>query len=457
MNYFPAPLTAEVCVPRSPDPQRKRLKKTAIVADDQDVSASPAKEAVPSSAIEGFRFVARQPILNRDQQVIGYELLFRDGIENFFRSQDADAAARSTLDSTLLMGFDVLCNGQKAFINCTRELLLKDGITLLPSGQTVVEVLENVEPDDLVIAACERLRAAGYTIALDDYVARDPREPLIPLADILKVDFERTTVAEQAALAKRYQSPRCMMLAEKVETREQFVAAREIGYVYFQGYFFRRPEVLKAKEIPANRINYLRMLEAISRQELDVRELENLIKSEASVLYRLLRYLNSPMFAFENEIHSVRHALAILGERETRRWIRLVTLVSAAMQRSTDLVLSALVRARFCELLAEKVPRRTGDPFLLGMMSMMDAILEIPMSEVLEKIPLDQETKTVLLGGDGPVCPIYQLMLAQEAGDWQRARALAVQLRMSESEAGELWWQALQWARQVGDLRSRRR
>lgn len=123
------------------------------MADDQDVSASPAKEAVPSGAIEGFRFVARQPILNRDQQVIGYELLFRDGIENFFRSQDADAAARSTLDSTLLMGFDVLCNAQKAFINCTRELLLKDGITLLPSGQTVVEVLENVEPDDLVAAA----------------------------------------------------------------------------------------------------------------------------------------------------------------------------------------------------------------------------------------------------------------------------------------------------------------
>lgn len=225
----------------SPHPQRKHLKKFGLFADDQDVSASPAKEAAPASAIGGFRFVARQPILNRDQQVVGYELLSRDGIENFFRSQDADAAARSTLDSTLLMGFDVLCNGQKAFINCTRELLLKDGITLLPSGHTVVEVLESVGPDDLVVAACQRLRAAGYTIALDDYVARDPRELLIPLADILKVDFERTTTAEQAALAKRYQSPRRMMLAEKVETREQFVAAREMGHVYFQGYFFRRP------------------------------------------------------------------------------------------------------------------------------------------------------------------------------------------------------------------------
>jgi c-di-GMP-related signal transduction protein len=418
-------------------------------ADQQDVSASLAKEPVPA-ALEGFRFVARQPILNREQKVFGYELLFRDGIENVFRCHDADAAALSTLDSTLVMGFDVLCNGQKAFINCTRELLLKEGITLLPAAQTVVEVLESVEPDDRVIAACQRLKASRYTIALDDYVARDPRESLVPLADILKVDFEQTTPEEQAALVKRYQSPRCMLLAEKVETREQFVAARQMGYAYFQGYFFRRPEVLKTREIPANRMNYLRMLEAISRQELDACELENLIKSEASVLYRLLRYLNSPMFAFRTEIHSVRHALTILGERETRRWIRLVTLVSAGMQSSTDLILSALVRARFCELIAERVPQRTSDPFLLGMMSMMDAILEIPMAEMLEKIPLERETKTVLLGGEGMVSPIYRLMLAQEAGDWDSARSLAAQLRIGESEAGELWWQAMQWARQVG-------
>jgi len=197
---------------------------------------------------------------------------------------------------------------------------------------------------------------------------------------------------------------------------------------------------LKAKEIPANRLNYLRLLEAISRQELDVRELENLIKMEASVLYRLLRYLNSPMFAFKSEIHSVRHALTILGEHETRRRIRLVTLVSPAMQKSTDMVLSALVRARFCELLAQKVPRTTCDPFLLGLMSMMDAILELPMAKVLEMIPLDQPTKKVLLGCDGPARPIYQLMLAQEVGDWEHAKTYADQLRVSESETGELWW-----------------
>jgi EAL and modified HD-GYP domain-containing signal transduction protein len=239
------------------------------------------------------------------------------------------------------------------------------------------------------------------------------------------------------------------MLAEKVETQDQFAAAQDMGFVYFQGYFFRRPEVLRTREIPTNRVNYLRMLAAVSKDEMDLRELEQMIKTEASILYRLLRYLNSPIFGMRNEIHSIRHALAILGEREIRRWIRLVTLVSAGEQKSSDLVLSALVRARFCELVSSRIPRTQTDLFLLGMVSMMDAILEIPMDEILEKIALDKDTKAVLSGNGGRLKPIYDLMLAQEAGKWEAAKQSAEQLHISESEAGEWWWQAMQWARQV--------
>ena len=412
------------------------------------MASSPALQSVAASK-QLFRFVARQPILTREQKVFGYELLFRDGVENVFRASDPEAAARSTLDSTLLMGFDVLCDGHKAFINCTRDLLLKDGITLLPAEQTVVEILEQIEPDDLVVAACLRLKSGGYTIALDDFVANDPREPLAPLVDILKVDFERTNRTEQIALVKQYAPSGRRMLAEKVETQDQFAAAQEMGYVYFQGYFFRRPEVLRAREIPTNQMNYLRLLAAVSKDEMDLREVEQIIKTEASILYRLLRYLNSPIFGMRNEIHSIRHGLAILGEREIRRWIRLVTLVSAGEQKSSDLVLSALVRARFCELVASKIPRTQSDLFLVGMVSMMDAILEIPMEEILDKIALDKDTKSVLSGTGGRLQPVYELMLAQEAGKWQAARESAERLHITESETGEMWWQAMQWGRQV--------
>jgi c-di-GMP-related signal transduction protein len=384
--------------------------------DDSRVNPSAQPQPAPEATeLQNFRFVARQPIFNREQQIFGYELLFRDGVDNFFKAEDPEAAARSTLDSSLLVGLDLLCDGQRAFINCTRDLLLKDCMTLLPSGQAVVEVLETVEPDDLVMAACERLKVAGYTIALDDFIANDPRQPMIPMADILKVDFARTTLADRATILKEHKGSRCRMLAEKVETRDDFVKAKEMGFVYFQGFYLRHPEILKAREIPQNRLNYLRLLEMVSRQEMVLRELEELIKREASVLYRLLRYLNSPVFGFATTIRSVRHALAILGEREVRRWIRLVALVSAGMDKSSDMVLCALVRARFCELLSPRVGQTESDLFLLGLLSMMDAILEIPMTQVLEHVPLDAETKAVLLGGTGRLRPVYQLMLAREA------------------------------------------
>jgi c-di-GMP-related signal transduction protein len=412
------------------------------------LSASQSPENKPG-AIAGMRFVARQPILTREEKVFGYELLFRDGLENSFRSLDSEAASRSTLDSTMLMGLDVLCDGRRAFINCTRDVLLKDYVTLLPATQTVVEVLETVEPDERVVAACQRLKEAGYLIALDDFVTDDPRASLTDLADIIKVDLKRTSPEQRTALIKRYGPWRCRMLAEKVETREEFVAACSAGFLYFQGYFFRRPEVMATHDIPANRINYLRMLQAASRPELDPREVENVIKSEASLCYRLLRYLNSAVFGFTSEIHSIRHALTMLGEREVRRWMRLVATFGAGQQRSSELVLSALVRGRFCELLSPKVQHGDSDLFLLGLLSMMDAILEVPMAEVLDKVPLDQETKAVLMGGASRLRPLYQLMLARESGDWENTGELVKALHLGESEVAEAYWQAMQWARQV--------
>ncbi|MGB2604308.1 MAG: HDOD domain-containing protein [Candidatus Sulfotelmatobacter sp.] len=406
-------------------------------------------DQVKPSFKPGTQFVARQTILTSDESVFGYELLFRDGVEDFFSNPDVDAASRSTLNTSMLIGLDVLCNGRRAFINCTRDILLKDYITLLPSVQVVIEVLETVPADDLVVAACRRMKEAGYLIALDDFAVNDPREALTDLADIIKVDLRATSAADAAAMVKKYGPWRCRMLAEKVETREEFVAAKKAGFLYFQGYFFRRPEILTAHEIPANQLNYLRMLTAVSQPELNVRVIENLVKSEAALCYRLLRYLNSAAFGFAAEIHSVRHALSILGEREVRRWIRLVATLGAGQGKSSDLVLSALVRARFCELLSPKLQHGDSDLFLVGMLSLMDTILEIPMKKVVDDIPIDLESKSVLLGQPGRLRPFYQLMLAQESGEWQAVSDLSQELHLSETDVADAHWQALQWAKEV--------
>jgi len=422
-----------------------RADKHEVTSPSSALSPDPGKP--PHKP--GTQFVARQTILGLDQSVYGYELLFRNGVEDFFGGTDLDAASRSTLNTSLLMGIDVLCDGRRAFINCTRDVLLKDYITLLPPSQVVIEVLETVPADDLVVAACLRMKKAGYLIALDDFSTKDPRQDIAPLADIIKVDLRATSAGEAAAMVNQYGRAGCRMLAEKVETREEFESAKKSGFVYFQGYFFRRPELLTAHEIPANRMNYIRMLKAVSEPELNIRLLENLVKGEAALCYRLLRYMNSAVFGFATEIHSVRHALSILGEREVRRWIRLVATLGAGQNKTTDLVLSALVRARFCELLSPKIQHENSDLFLVGMLSLMDAILEIPMVQVLDSIPIDKESKAVLLGTPSCLRPFYRLMLAQESGEWQAVTELSHELQLAESDVANAHWQALLWAKAV--------
>jgi c-di-GMP-related signal transduction protein len=322
-------------------------------------------------------------------------------------------------------------------------------VTLLPSTSTVVEILEDVPADPDVMAACRNLKEAGYMIALDDYIADDKREALAEVADIIKVDLQLTTDVQRGELIKRYGPWRCRMLAEKVETQAEFTRARDLGFVYFQGYFFRRPEMLNTRDMPANRLQCLRMLQEVSRPELDIVGLERLIKSEASICYRLLRYLNSSMFGLKSEVHSVRHALSMLGEREVRRWVRLVAAVGAGDEKPSDLVLAALVRARFGELLAPQVQHGESDLFLMGLLSLIDAMLEMPMVEVLERVPLDIETKAVLLGQVSLLRPVYQLMLAHESGEWEAVGQLCQNLKLQSEEVAALYWQAQQWAREV--------
>jgi c-di-GMP-related signal transduction protein len=438
--------------------QSSRPKFFRPPADNGNVSnvstgqaTAPAKDKAAQDKAKDarpLRYVARQPIVDREEKIFGYELLFRDGLQNAF-SGDTNEASRATLDRSLLMGLDVLCDGKRAFVNCTRDTLIKGLVTLLPSATTVVEVLEDVPPDPDVIEACRRLKEAGYMIALDDYVADDPRGPLAEIADIIKVDMQLTTEEQRQAMIKQHGPWRCRMLAEKIETHGDFVQARDHGFVYFQGYFFRRPEMLNTRDMPANRLHYLRMLQEVSRPELNVKELEKLIKIEASVCYRLLRYMNSAMFGFKNEIHSVKHALSILGERQVRSWVRLVAAVGAGQDKTSDLVLSALVRGRFGELLQPLVQHGESDLFLLGLLSLIDAMLEMPMPEILERVPLDRETKAVLLGQSSLLRPVYQLMLAHESGEWDAARELSMRLNVDPDEVASYYWRAQQWAREV--------
>ena len=396
------------------------------------------------------RFVARQPIFTREERVFGYELLFREGLEACFGASDVEAACRSTLDSSLLMGLDVLCGGSYAFVNCTREALLKGHARVLPPQTTVVEVLESVVPDPEIESVCRDLRSTGYLVALDDFVPEDPRTALVPVVDMIKLDLIGTPRNRWQNMAARY-APQVRMLAEKVETRADFLAARSMGFTYFQGFFFAKPTTLSATDVPPSQLNYVRMLNIVHQPTIDFRKLEALIKQEASLCYRLLRYLNSAVFAFAREIRSVRHALSMLGENEIRRWISLAATVGAGQQRPEELLKTALVRAHFCEVVSGQWHRGENDYFLLGLLSLLDAILGVSMSTLLERLPIDREIKAALLGAPSRLRPLYELVLAHESANWAKCGEIANRFHIPEQKIAEAYLESVKWAREVAE------
>ena len=396
--------------------------------------------------------LARQPILTKDEKVLGYELLFREAPDERHFHSDLETATTSIIDTLNVVGFDAVCDGRLAFINCTEQMLLKEFFLLLPPDQVVIE-LQTVPVNQAVAKACMQLRQKGYKIALDNFTLDDPREPLAIYADFLKVDIRNHSFAQNAALAAKHATRNRQMLAEKVETRVQLLEASTTGYTLFQGYFFRYPERMRARHIPANQATQLRLLQVISAAEVNLDDVEDLIKHDASLCYRLLRYLNSPLVGMPSPVRSVRHAMALLGERELVRWLRMATTLAMGQDKCSDLVLSSLVRARFCELISPKIDQGKSDLFLIGMVSLMDAILEIPMGVVVEGLAFDAATKDALLGAkkgsETPLTPLYRLMLAREEGDWEEVTAQARKLNLSLPQVNRAYNEAMVWARQM--------
>jgi EAL and modified HD-GYP domain-containing signal transduction protein len=395
-----------------------------------------------------MKYLARQPILNRTRELFAYELLFRDGIQNSCEGLDLELASTSVLDTSFLIGFEKITGGHLMFINCPRDFLLRDYISLFPPGSVVVEILENIQPDQEVIDACLRLKKAGYTIALDDFVDSPGWAPLVVLADIIKVDFRLTNQKEQRELVSRHAHKNIRMLAEKVETHEEYAAGLQMGYSLFQGYFFCRPEMMQHRALPSFRLAYLELLRAATAPEFDIRELASKIKHEPSLTFRLLRYLNSAAFGLRSEIHSVRHALSLLGERELRKWIAVVSVGVLASGKPDELMTVPLVRGRFCELLAPlaQMAGHANDLFLMGLLSLMDAVLDQPLDSLLAELPVRREIKDALQARVGLYWQLLEIAVAHERADWEKATALVTEMGLNEERVSSLYVSAVDWS-----------
>jgi c-di-GMP-related signal transduction protein len=347
------------------------------------------------SANNAVRFLGRQAILDSDMRLFGYELLFRSGTENVF-SGDSEDATNQIIDSFLSM---VACaSPRNLFINCTREALVNMSVRLLPSSSVILEILETVTVDDELVKACKILKHDGYRFALDDFIPQKYNRQLVDLADFIKVDFRAASpdVRQEIYNMKRDRPP--IFVAEKVETAAEVKIAKAEGNVLFQGYFYSRPEIIAEAQIAPNKRIYLQILSALAKPDLDTMEIEKLLQMEPSLCYRLLRLANSALYGFRCRISSIRGALVAVGDDAFRRLVT-VALAGSLPNTGPDMaVRQALERAAFCESLAPVLNENPAELYMIGMLSMMDQMLSIPMQELLRLICLSARIENVLLG-----------------------------------------------------------
>lgn len=397
-------------------------------------------------------FLARQPIFDRRQNVNAYEILYRSGIENSYSAIDGDKASKEVIYNTFqIFGIENLTNGKPVFINFTENLINEETATLFSKNHLVVEILETVTPSKKVIENSRALKKRGYRLALDDFIYKPEYEELIELADIIKVDFMLTDKEELNRLSQDIKSRNKTLLAEKVETREEFEYAKELGFTLFQGYFFSKPEIVISKKIHPIKTTCLQLVSEANKAEINFKKVSEIISMDLSMTYNLLKMVNSAAFGFKYEIKSVRQGVVALGEREIKKWIYLVIINTIGSDEPEELTRLSLIRARFIELIAKNTRYhiQSEELFLLGLLSLLDVILKRPMNEVLVELNAAYSTKNALIHRSGEYGTIYEMILCYERGEWDKVVEYSNTLRIDFNMVSKAYMDSLVWYNQL--------
>jgi|CZKF01.1.fsa_nt_gi EAL and modified HD-GYP domain-containing signal transduction protein len=413
----------------------------------QAVWAPKTQLAQPELA-DVLRYLARQPIMDLRGRVHGYELLFRAGPEVAFRG-DGDFATRTMLDNTVIFGLEKLTGGVPAFVNCTQESLIEEMVHVLPSSMTVLEILESLDPTPDLIAVCRKLKTLGFRLALDDFTWKPGFDPLVEIADYVKVDFIETGAQERKILLQRLQGITVALVAEKIESQQEYQQACQEGFTLFQGYYFCRPVLLENQKIPANRLSHIEILQALRSDVFDLRKLTRLLKRDASLTYRLLRLVNSPMCAIRQEVSSIQAALLAVGENTFRHIAMLAIASEFNAGQPAEILRMAFVRGRFCELAAAGCALDPTEQFLLGMLSLLPAMMRLPMEELAPTLPLRDEIREALKGSESHERILLQWLEFHEQGNWDACDAIIQKEVLYGKEIFRCYAEAVMWAEEA--------
>ncbi|MBD1557883.1 HDOD domain-containing protein [Vibrio sp. S9_S30] len=400
-----------------------------------------------------YSYVARQPIFDLALQTMGYELLFRDGPNNTFPDIEPELATKRLFSDQFLSPNQNNLGSKKGFVNFPYDSLINQIPALFPRNSIIIEVLENCEPTDELYKALEDLYLLGYKIALDDFIPSPEWKRFLPLICIIKFDIRTVPISKAAYFISKLKSTNIQFLAEKVETYEEFQQAKEAGFTLFQGYFFAKPEMIQHRAIEPSLLTVVQLCKEISSNQINYDEIERLVATDVSLSYKLLRYVNSSS-SISNEIKSFKQALVYLGENKLRKFVSLVAVSITNEGKPSTLYTLSITRARFCELLASHCQNKTnkGLAFLTGMLSLLDSLLDQPMEEILQSIPVDNKVKDALLNQSGVLGDIYSLVKAFERADWETAISKRGVLELSEGCVADCYREAISWSQELMDV-----
>ena len=395
-----------------------------------------------------FAYIARQAILDKNKELYAYELLFRDGEKNCFPDISPDEATSKILtDSHLDLGLDDISAGKPVFINFHQDTLLHRFPTSLDPKKVVIEVVETVKPTAELVQACKTIKDLGYTLALDDHDFDPQWDVLLPYADIIKVDIVECDEQTLIDNISKFKDSKIKLVAEKIETMEDFEKYLDMGFDYFQGYFFARPEIIKQKKLPTSKLSLIELIGASSDAEFDLEKVNTIIQRDVSLSYKLLRFINNPLVNKSNEISNLRHALNYMGQVEVKKFIALLALANLGDNKPVELIHLSLVRAKFCDLIGQARSLSNNPPtgFLVGLFSLLDALLDQPMQGIVDKLPIGENIKSALCGNENELKQFLALIRAFESGYWKGVENISKQLSLDLKMTQAFYNESLKW------------
>lgn len=393
-------------------------------------------------------YIARQPIFENNLEIFGYELLYRKSDKNYFEgSSDSQATVEVINNVFINMDFSKLTGNRSAFIKFSKDLIKKETPLLLPKDYVYVGLLNRNDIDEETIQACRKLKEEGYKIVLDSFTFKQSEIEILDIFDIVKIVFSKYDIEGQREFLERNKG-RAKFLAEKIETREEYMQAKELGYDYLQGYFFSKPVVLKEKNIEILETSYVEMLSEISKDDPSYDKITEIVKRDIGMSYKILRRANSVFYGARTKIESIKQALVRIGLRELKNWVYVMILNGPKNNENSELIQTCLIRGKFMEILSQKTlnKKNYSEYFITGIFSSIDAILNKDINVILKELLLPEAVSNALLGEDNEISELLKYVLYYEKGDFEQLDNFDILKNVNNEVISQNYINALSWA-----------